>query len=71
MKYSRMNLGKKIAIIVGSVMGGVLLIGLIVGLILFRCRNKKGRTRFFMFQTNLFWIYFSFVKVSSIIDIDM
>ena len=36
------DLGKKIGIIIGSIAGGLLLIGLIIGLIIFSRRNKKS-----------------------------
>ena len=35
-------LGKQIAIIISSIIGGVILIGLCLGLIFFLCHKKKG-----------------------------
>jgi hypothetical protein len=67
---SSINLGKKIVIIISSIIGGIILIGLISCLIIYLRRNKKSIDIKLDFNIKLtFFLYSSIVKVSSIIDI--
>jgi hypothetical protein len=70
-QYYFIFVGKQTAIIISSVIGSLVLFGLLFCLTFFLCRKKKGRHIDFNFIVRLIFVafYFSFNKVSLVIHV--